>query len=122
MRLRTVRALNYLNLRTKIIEIPPSANLVLIAGNNGDGKTARVEGIRYAPTAVLSRGLGFQQDVPSLITEGEAGGVIEVGVLHADRREQEYRVSLKSGSAKEVPLSSLGALAVSPQRFPELDP
>lgn len=122
MRITTVRALNYLNLRTKIIEIPASANLVLIAGNNGDGKTALLEGIRYALTGELPRGLEFKKDVPSLITEGEAEGVIEVGVLHADGREQEYRVSLKSGSAKEVPLSSLGALAVSPQRFTELDP
>lgn len=121
MRLKTVRALNYLNLRTKIIDIPASANLVLIAGNNGDGKTALLEGIRFALTGELPRGLGFKKDVPSLITDGEKEGLIEVSVIGADSREHEYRVSLKTGQSKETPLTALGALAVSPQRFTDLD-
>ena len=110
MRIQTIRASNYLNLRARVIEIPGTANAVVIAGPNGSGKTALLDGIRAVLDGTLPRGFQYKKDLSALITDGEKDGFF--GVTTADGKE--LKLNLKSGTGTN-PL--LEPLAMSPQLF-----
>lgn len=124
MRLQSLRAHNYLNLRAKVIEIPAAANAVVLAGPNGSGKSALLDGIRLVLSGDLPRGLGYKKDLPSLITEGEKDGWFGATAVNREGRATEFKVSFKTGAAAVPPpyADSSAGLAVSPQDFMALDP
>ncbi len=110
MRIQTIRASNYLNLRARVIEIPGTANAVVIAGPNGSGKTALLDGIRAVLDGTLPRSLQYKKDLSDLITHGEKDGFF--GVTTADGKE--LKLNLKSGTGTPPVLEPL---VMSPQLF-----
>lgn len=123
MKLSLLRAHNCMSLRALNIEIPETANVVMLAGPNGAGKTTLIECIRWALTGDLPRDLDYKKDLPSMITEGEKEGWFLVGVRDDDRTS-DYKISLKTGNyAGSSPPAATGwSLALAPQRFLALDP
>lgn len=122
MKLTAIRANNYTSLRGCVIEIPESANALVIAGPNGAGKTTLLDGIRFALTDELPRGLRYKKDLPSIITQGESEGMIGISFMHGDR-QLEHRISLKSGSHAGDPVPALGpaAMVLNPRAFLDMD-
>lgn len=123
MRLKTLRASNYMTIRAAVIEVPADANAIVIAGPNGAGKTALVDAIRLILTGTLPRALGYKKDLPNLITEGEKDGWVGATIIGGDGRTAvEYKTGLKTGVASAPPpLAAQAALSVSPQQFMRLD-
>lgn len=114
MRIQTIRASNYLSLRARVIEVPADANAIVIAGPNGSGKTALLDGIRAVLDGTLPRGFQYKKDLSALITDGEKDGFFGVTVKRDDHSGAELKLNLKSGTGTN-PL--LEPLAMSPQLF-----
>lgn len=110
MRIQTIRASNYLSLRARVIEVPADANAIVIAGPNGSGKTALLDGIRAVLDGTLPRGFQYKKDLSALITDGEKDGFF--GVTTADGKE--LKLNLKSGTGTPPVLEPL---VMSPQLF-----
>ena len=111
MRIQTIRASNYLNLRARVIEIPGTANAVVIAGPNGSGKTALLDGIRAVLDGTLPRGFQYKKDLSALITDGEKDGFFGVTVKRDDHSGAELKLNLKSGTGTNPLLEPLDELS-----------
>ena len=112
MRIQTIRASNYLNLRARVIEIPGTTNAVVIAGPNGSGKTALLDGIRAVLDGTLPRGFQYKKDLSALITDGEKDGFFGVTVKRDDHSGAELKLNLKSGTGTNPLLEPLAILVI----------
>ncbi|MES2347017.1 MAG: AAA family ATPase [Pseudomonadota bacterium] len=106
MRITHITASHFLNHRSLNIPVDPEARVLLIAGNNGSGKTGLAQGVRLALTGEPVRGLKHKNQMTDLITQGEKDGLFAVTIQDGDN-EHVYRLSLKtgnySGSSPELP-------------------
>lgn len=122
-RLTAVRAHNYTTLRAVSFSLDPAANVILFAGPNGAGKSSLIDAINYALTDEIPRGLRYKKDAKELITQGEKDGWLGVAVYDGER-EEEYRISLKTGTASGTGAPPLGhaAFTLNPASFLALEP
>ena len=123
MKITTIKAHNLTKLRARFFEIPAEALVVMFAGPNGSGKSSLLEGIRFAITGEMPRGVSLKKDLHQVITRGESKGSVAV-TLERDGVSDEYMVNLKTGVLSDKSPSLLGsmALTLSPQSFMALQP
>jgi len=121
MKLLAIRALNLQNHRAFNEVIAPTAKVIMLAGGNGAGKSALIDGIRLCLTGELPRELRFKNELPSLITQGQTDGWVGVEVLTEDGKA-EYRTSLRNGGGGATTKFGHSAIALHPQTFMLLQP
>lgn len=124
MRISEIKVHNLTRLRARLVRIPASASVVLIAGPNGSGKSTLLEAIRFALTgSELPRGLAFKKDLARAITRGESKGSVSVSVV-VDDHTSEYKISLTTGNyaGSSAPPMGSAALTLMPQNFMRLSP
>lgn len=103
MRISKVSLSNTMNHRSYNLSIPASAQLTIIAGPNGSGKTTIAQSIRLALTGEPVRGLVYKNELSALITQGEKDGKVDVitedpAAPVGSPAVWKYSVSLKSGA------------------------
>lgn len=118
MRVSGVDLENCLSHRNTHLTFAPDARVVLIAGDNGIGKTGILQAIRLALTGDPVRGVEQKNQLSALISHGAEQGFVGVRVDHGGA-ELGYRVSLKTGnySSSGKPDFPLLAWALDPKGF-----
>jgi AAA domain len=124
MRISEIKVHNLTRVRARLVRIPATAAVVLIAGPNGSGKSTLLEAIRFALTGTeLPRGLAYKKDLARAITRGETKGSVSVSVVNGDHTS-EYKISLTTGNyaGSSAPPMGAAALTLMPQNFMRLTP
>lgn len=124
MRISEIKVHNLTRVRARLVRIPATAAVVLIAGPNGSGKSTLLEAIRFAMTGTeLPRGLAYKKDLARAITRGETKGSVSVSVVNGDHTS-EYKISLTTGNyaGSSAPPMGSAALTLMPQNFMRLSP
>lgn len=84
MKITRVEATNLGKHIRTVIDVPDTAKVLLIAGNNGSGKSLLLQGIRMAFTGLPDRGLKHKSDIPELLRTGEKDGSVKVTTTDGD--------------------------------------
>lgn len=98
MRITDISAVNYLSLRALNINIADNTRVLLVAGDNGVGKTGVVQAVKLAITSEPIRGLTYKNELSELVTLGEKDGRVIVNAI-SDGAPGEWSVNLKNGSS-----------------------
>ena len=111
MRIKTIRANNYLSMRAAVIEVPAKANTLVLAGPNGSGKTGLLDAVRMALTGadyaeLIDRlGIRSQEDLFAALGSGDIRLAHVVNVAHQlvepDRHSEQLELIPRRQSRNE---------------------
>lgn len=113
MRIDSIKINNFLGV--KKAEIALTKQVVLIAGNNGSGKTSTIEALRMALLGIPAR-VDLKKDYDKIVYEGENNGAVLVAHSHG-----ESSVSIPSGAITGAMHSRGLEACLRPEKFALMD-
>lgn len=116
-RITGFRLTNVLSHRSLMVSVPDKSRVLLLAGDNGSGKTTILQAIRLCLSGELQRGIGYKKDLDALVTRGEKHGAVEVSVEKGGMPAA-YKFSLNTGNhGSSSPNPKDWGMALDPHRF-----